>query len=312
MEKKFQSLYSYPRLLYKYYTISSEYATKYSVGDGIDGYMFTPNIPRAEMESNVEYTVVDKWRMIIFDGLLFYTSPVFFNDPFDSMLPNIPDRVPAIDERREIIQLLNGIHNLKSEDINRLLFCDDFERSLSMILTTIGLSKVQQDQLYKHIKLTEKRYREEIAMACFSERKDSKLMWAHYANSYSGFCIEYDFAKISDIEFLKGIGKVIYNDKKPQEYEFDSYNEYAKMMLATKATYWEYEEEWRSIMIMTPNMYMNKMYPIINVKPCITAIYMGCNMSKDYQNEVIKYYKNSNVAVYQMQLSDTEFDFDFI
>lgn len=29
-------------------------------------------------------------------------------------------------------------------------------------------------------------------ISCFSERKDSLLMWSHYANSHKGFCVEYD------------------------------------------------------------------------------------------------------------------------
>lgn len=32
-------------------------------------------------------------------------------------------------------------------------------------------------------------YKEEIVISCFSEVNNSKLMWAHYADGYSGLCI---------------------------------------------------------------------------------------------------------------------------
>ena len=48
---KFKNLYNNPRLLYKYFPISKEYAIKYQVDDGF-AFMFTPNISREELVKN--------------------------------------------------------------------------------------------------------------------------------------------------------------------------------------------------------------------------------------------------------------------
>ncbi len=38
--------------------------------------------------------------------------------------------------------------------------------------------------------------RKDVFVFCFSEVWDSILMWAHYANNYNGYCIEYDVKQV--------------------------------------------------------------------------------------------------------------------
>lgn len=154
-------------------------------------------------------------------------------------------------------------------------------------------------------------YKEEIAITCFSEINDSQLMWAHYAGSYSGFCIEYDFSKSYDQAFLRGIAKVEYTNEKPCIDQFDNISEYKSKIILTKSECWSYEKEWRSTKIGEYAMWKSKGYPIIGAINCITAIYLGCNMPKEYQNEIIDHYKNTDVKVFRMILCDDKFDMYF-
>jgi hypothetical protein len=39
--------------------------------------------------------------------------------------------------------------------------------------------------------------RNNIKITCFSEELFSMPMWSHYANNHKGFCIEYDFTRLS-------------------------------------------------------------------------------------------------------------------
>ena len=39
---------------------------------------------------------------------------------------------------------------------------------------------------------------EGLYITCFSEIKDDILMWSHYSDSDSGFCVEYDFGNLFD------------------------------------------------------------------------------------------------------------------
>ncbi len=311
MEKvQFQNLYNHPRLLYKFFPLSKEYACKYLKSD-IPAYMFTPNIARAEMESSGSFEMVDKWRVIALEGVLFYTSPIFFNDPFDAVLPSAPEVIPTLEERKQVIESLNLIRRVKKDDENRLLYSDDFDSALLFVFKEMGLDVNCQNDLYQQMKKEFIRYREEVAISCFTEVNNSKLMWAHYADNYKGFCIEYDFSKSHDVEFQKGIGKVLYTNKRPCQEDYEDYAQYEKMLLCTKAECWSYEKEWRSINILPYKQYINKFYPIVDAKQCITAIYLGCKMPQEYQDEIAQHYKDSGVKIYKMILKDNYFDFYF-
>ena len=52
-----------------------------------------------------------------------------------------------------------------------------------------------------------------IHVACFSETKESILMWSHYADNHKGFCVEYDFKELGiSNPFARFIFPVIYTD----------------------------------------------------------------------------------------------------
>lgn len=53
-----------------------------------------------------------------------------------------------------------------------------------------------------------------LTVTCFSASGwDNQLMWSHYANSYSGICVEYDFTKMN--EFIGFILPVTYSNERP-------------------------------------------------------------------------------------------------
>ncbi|MBD5534386.1 MAG: DUF2971 domain-containing protein [Lachnospiraceae bacterium] len=273
------NLYEHPRKLYKYFPLSKDFAVK-MFADNIVGLMFTPNLQRKEAEKIGK--VIDKWRLNVIDGYIFYTSPQFFNDPFDTALPDAPEIVPTKEKRNEIIKELKRIVFIKKDEIDRLLYSEDFDRALRIVLEKISIDKHTKDE-----------------------------MWAHYAGSYKGFCIEYDFGQSYDISFQRGIGKVEYTSEKPTQEQFDDFDAYKSKVLLTKSECWSYEKEWRSIIVVEYFAWKNKMYPIIELKNYITAIYLGCNMPEDIQKEIVKAYKNTEVKVYKMKLYDNKFGFYF-
>lgn len=85
-----------------------------------------------------------------------------------------------------------------------------------------------------------------IKLSCFSERKDSLLMWAYYANNYQGYCVEFDFS--SDDLLKNNLHKVQYSRCfKNQIGTFDNY--------FIKAECWQHEQEWR-IAVETKNDFL--------------------------------------------------------
>lgn len=127
------NLYDNPRKLYKYYPLSKEYAVKLADDEkGTDILMFTHNLSREDASSIGQ--VIDKWRAIALDGYIFYTSPKFFNDPFDTQLPNAPEIVPSIKKRKEIIKVLKRVISIKKDEINRLIYSENFDRALNIVI----------------------------------------------------------------------------------------------------------------------------------------------------------------------------------
>ena len=94
-------------------------------------------------------------------------------------------------------------------------------------------------------------------------------MWSHYANSYSGICVEYDLSKLSGfvgfvypVKYSKdrptlslkdvGIGRIsIEGTNNIENCDVDIMNIISYMLC--KNTCWEYEKEWRIINIGEEN-----------------------------------------------------------
>lgn len=118
--------------------------------------------------------------------------PAVFNDPFDTLLPKAPEIVPPLEERKYIIDVLRRAVTIKKDEVDRLLYSDDFDRALRIVLDSRHYDRSISEEIFKAYKMDRIPYKEEVAITCFSEVNNEQLMWAHYAGSYSGFCIEYD------------------------------------------------------------------------------------------------------------------------
>lgn len=96
---------------------------------------------------------------------------------------------------------------------------------------------------------------------CLSSKCDSTLMWAHYSNSNTGICVEYDF----NDETLNSLQKnmifpVAYSQKPVDLYDLlaDKKNQVFQYPLdaavlcaaLNKATVWSYENEWRLVLVL--------------------------------------------------------------
>ena len=168
-----------------------------------------------------------------------------------------------------------------------MLYSDDFDRALRIVLDSRHYDRSISEEIFKAYKMDRIPYKEEVAITSFSEVNNEQLMWAHYAGSYSGFCIEYDFSKSCDSAFLRGTAKVEYTNEKPCKDQFDDMGEYESKVMLTKSECWSYEKEWRSRKIAEYGLWKSKIYPIIDAHSCITAIYLGCNMPDEYQKVII-------------------------
>lgn len=159
-------------------------------------------------------------------------------------------------------------------------------------------------------------------LKCFTEDPKNNLMWAHYADSYKGICVEYDIKRASK-EVKKVLFPVTYR-KKPEHFididllisgkESDSknYSSDSKGPFAEKPFCWRYEKEWRIC-------YMNKEESGGKniVFPYISKIFLGPRIEPEDKEKVLATVKAHNeiskeqIVVYTTKLRENTYDIEF-
>ena len=136
-------------------------------------------------------------------------------------------------------------------------------------------------------------------VCCFSKSNTSPLMWAHYADSNKGICIEYDFNMITKGNLLKNsIFPVAYTPKpinvtdllEDTENHISPYSLDASILCAAlnKSSDWQYEQEWRLVWIL-PQLDNQERHLSINSLIQPSKIYLGFHFLKPFF-----YYDNKN------------------
>lgn len=151
------------------------------------------------------------------------------------------------------------------------------------------------------------------------------LMWAHYANSHKGICIEYEITPEclvrhnNDNELLR-LSPCAYREHKPMSDGITLDN-----ALMAKASCWSYEEEARLIYYSKDmSRWVNPNYKDKNGKKntkearlldyiflegfSVKAIYFGVRISKKDSNDVISHLQklNPSVEVYKMEFNNDD------
>jgi hypothetical protein len=139
---------------------------------------------------------------------------------------------------------------------------------------------------------------------CLTSNPNNFLMWSHYGNSHTGFCIGYDTEIL--FETLEcTIGPVIYEEYVPKfKLTSEPIEEYAKKLLGTKGKFWEYEEEYRIIKYGAAN----KSFKL--PKEAITEIIFGCKMDIKTKFSIIDSVRdlNINCNIHEMKQSFEKFE----
>ena len=191
------------------------------------------------------------------------------------------------------------------------------------------INKIKQEfdsKSHEALKQARKIISDHFKITCLSERMDSPLMWAHYANKHFGFCLEYDFTstligpRYPDLLSAQlMLFPVHYTETRPllTKTIFDRKNiinymktrqipnaTFEKIMyeLLSKSKDWDYEKEWRILNISgNPSMRL----------PKPRKIFLGANMEDTIKQRIISIAKNKKIPVYQMFLSADRYKFDY-
>lgn len=174
----------------------------------------------------------------------------------------------------------------------------------------------------------------EIGVLSLTEKPCNLLMWAHYADGYKGFVIEFDdkhkfFDQRTKLGELRGhLIKVRYSKQRPHFILFDpnlndseNLDNWMNNFLCVKSEHWEYEQEWRMFYTLreckkriTEGDHEICLVPI--PIECVKGITLGCNILEESKQNIIALLKSndnySHIKLSHIELDEKEFRLNII
>lgn len=331
------------------------------------------------------------------NGVVYARSPLYMNDPFDSMIgfssevlcqdlcniliSNIQDsktklfvtmllKEKAIGKVADFISTIKAFQaflraqkskmNPKESDIRAFAIheCKNLYRKMSpglkkkinnvnafcafaLFTANIDMSMITEENLLHMFQLDKaqidiiekfddfktnyyipqfKEFLSSMTVSCFSASGwNNQLMWSHYANSYSGICIEYDFGTVNGSTGF--VYPVKYSEQRPtvtlkdlgfgitEEGKWGKTKDSTDVMailsyLLTKNKCWEYENEWRII------NFGQKDTPRFIDMPNIKSITLGLNINIVCKHLLFDICKDKKIPCYNLVLNTETFALD--
>lgn len=149
--------------------------------------------------------------------------------------------------------------------------------------------------------------RDEVGICCFSDTGTNELMWAHYAENFSGICVAYSTRQLRD-----GIGddvhfvRVAYDELPPRLGRDDQKcpQRAARRILSHKKSCWLYEREWR---LLTSPKTMQVPGPLkITVEPSVKAVFLGPRMKDEVRTKLVEELTKMNIDIHTVKVSGYE------
>lgn len=159
-----------------------------------------------------------------------------------------------------------------------------------------------------------------LTVTCFSASGwDNQLMWSHYADSYSGICVEYDFEKMD--KFIGFMAPVKYSPVRPtislkdlglSEFKKDENGKLITEDLNVNAIFnallaknkcWSYEEEWRII-----NIEGEAYTPIFIEAPFVKSITLGLDLDDMCKQLLWDVCQERNIECYQLSINSSDYN----
>ena len=230
---------------------------------------------------------------ILISNEIYLPSPLQLNDPFDCSIPFTYWNSTDIDKIKKYLKMTLPLY---MDDAPPEMMEKSEDEIIDWILSRRPLTRA--DEIKDEIQTVKKSAKKKGIFSVVSDNESTgecgnanHLMWSHYSNGHTGFCIEFDKEKLllslaGSEEKRKGLffDPVSYMKKLPIITPYKtkrvlriSKNEILKILL-TKHIKWRYENEWRVIGSLSyPNA--KRTAPIM--PDAIKAIYLGLSVTDE-------------------------------
>lgn len=223
-----------------------------------------------------------------------FSNPQKYNDPFEFRL-RVPDE--------ESVKTIKNIETVKGwllKELGRNKI--SFELDNGEIIRGHSLSEYfnQAEIELQLLQEVVQHYQEEVyklGVASFTESNDDILMWSHYAEFHSGFCLEFDINGADQTFF----NKVIYSTEYPglDFLEFPDFGKMFNKQLITKSPHWSYEKEVRCI--RTDG---NRLHPYFGK---LRGIIFGAKTREDDKEKIKDIFKGEKMTFYQAKMHSMQY-----
>lgn len=211
------------------------------------------------------------------------------------------------------------LSQLNSEEEVAAFVASELKMSSEQIARQISEQKKFQEDCNKSFRDS---HRQSTAICSLAEDYDNRLMWAHYTNDHTGFCIGYKTEQMKKFLYKVKYKNEIFDITNdiikimiyPENSKLDIKKFKPNQMVIQKDDIWKYEREWRLINPVTiddiSNFKFNDdlkrtkgyTYPL---EP--TVIYLGTKISEENKNELMKIAQEQDLAVNQMIMDENKY-----
>ncbi len=196
-------------------------------------------------------------RTIAVQSNLWLSAPTDFNDPFDMKFSVAPDQ-DKVAVRKAIIKM--GKVAKQREKLSRTETEKMVSRAMLNLNRMLGSEDLSID-------------RGAHGVTCLTPHPNSLLMWAHYAQSHRGICLQ--FRTSFDPGIFASAIPVEYSNVYPVVHWPSFPSSEVRAVMLRKGADWSYENEYR---ITTAGVSSRE----LGIAPrALTAIILGCNFSID-------------------------------
>jgi hypothetical protein len=264
-----------------------------------------------------KYVTADVAKNILNTLQVKCSSPVLFNDPFDSQIEiwhNAESKEDFIKKSTKIIcnVLQPLLKNRNAEKNHRFVYNEILKDKDFVDQRYVAFGKI-----YKSVNELIYSFLKEDRIFCVSEINDNLLMWAHYTDNHKGAVIKLRCVPEEDTALCVA-KQVLYSAAMPLlkvEELFNSPQQLSRKILdevlLTKSLDWRHEKEWRVILMKQQDGCDFDMRGIFEGE--IDTIYLGCRMSESDKKDIVEiiHTKRKNVRIFCVRKDNREFKLDF-